>query len=155
MIRHHLNQLHTFLVTEVWVRVWEVWSATVAYSSQHTDLQICYFRGNSYSVVSIVHLSLKFSVNSSQLPFIWISLICGRQKEVEESQVSTTRSDNRVCWSRQVKKNLCENVVTFCSFISNLKQGQDDRISLFLMWRIGLKLCHGICKWGRVCRRYG
>lgn len=97
-------------------------------------------KGNSYSVIAIVHLSLKFCGNSSQLPFIWFSLICGRERELEESQVSTTRSDNGVCWSRQVRKKLCENVVTFCSFISNLKQGQEDRISLFLMRRIGLEL---------------
>lgn len=136
----HLNQHHTFLVSKVWVSLWEEWSLGSKHwtnSPHHIDLQICYFKGNSYSVVASVHLSLKFSGNSSQLPFICFSLICGR--EWEESQVSSTRSDNEVCWSRQVRKKLCENVVTFCSFISNLKQGQ-DRISLFSMQRIGLKL---------------
>lgn len=143
MIWRHLNQRHTFLVSKVWVSLWEGWSLDSKHwtnSSHHVDLQICYFKGNSYSVVAIVHLSLKVRGNSSQLPFIWFSLICGREWELEESQVSTTRSDNGVCWSGQVRKKLCENVVTFCSFISNLKQGQEDRISLFLTRRIGLEL---------------
>lgn len=82
-------------------------------------------------------LSLKCSVNSGWLPFIWSSLICRGLREEEESQVSTSRSDNTVCWSRQVRKILCENVVTFWSFISNWKQGQEDH-EFILVLRIEL-----------------
>lgn len=93
----NLNQRHTFLVSKLWVSLWEEWNLDSKHqtiSSHHMDRQICYFIGNSYSVVALVHLRLKFSSNSSQLPFIWFSLICGREWELEESQVSTKRSDN-------------------------------------------------------------
>lgn len=92
-------------------------------------------------------LSLKSSVNSGCLPFIWSSLMCRGFREEEESQVSTSRSDNTVCWYKQVRKILCENVVTFCSFISNWKQGQED---FFLILRTELlhymQMRHGACE---------
>ncbi len=78
-----------------------------------------------------LYLNLRCSLNSARLPFIWSSLKCRGPGVAEESQVSTSRSDNRVCWFRQLRANFCENVVTLASFISSWKQGHEEHISLF------------------------
>lgn len=118
---------------EVWTGLW----LDHTNPSDQLDQQKSAISKYSRSLAPIVCLSLKCSVSSGWIPFIWSSLICGGLKEEEESQVSTSRSDNTVCWSRQVRKVLCENVVTFWSFISNWKQGQEDH-EFILILRIEL-----------------